>query len=45
MMRAISQRYSQTTAIGGADANGPSVHTGQRKIARKPVSQSWVSQP
>jgi hypothetical protein len=46
MMRKINQRSSQITASGGGllgDARADA--SGHRKIARKPVSASWISHP
>src|SRR5258708_5404352 len=46
MIRKISQRNSQITSLdGGRRGKGRPSRRGQRKIARKPVSKSCISQP
>jgi len=46
MMRKISQRNNHSTARGGGRlGNGRGSRSGHRKMARKPVSRSWISHP
>ena len=46
MIRKISQRNSQITSLGGARRpKGRPSSKGQRKIAKNPVSKSWISHP